>query len=70
MGSDKIPGCERKREPVHSLVCGECMVELSLFYRNVLSVGRFLPPRHPFRIHKETTQPAAKNWSWLVKLED
>jgi len=52
------------------LVCGECVVELSLFYRKLLSVGRLLPPRHPCRIHKETAQPAARNWSWLVELKD
>lgn len=46
------------------------MVEPGLFYRKVLSVGRFLPLRHPCRTHKETTQPATRNWSWLVKLKD
>lgn len=66
IGSDKILGCGRKQAPVPSLVCGGCTAELSVFCRKVLSVGRLLPPR-VLRTRKETAQPAARNWCWLLK---
>lgn len=50
-GSNEIPGLGRKEDPLHSMICGECTAELSLFYRKVLSAGGFLPLKNSCRIH-------------------